>query len=240
MESVLCRRPDCSESSKVKGLCYKHYRRVWEGVEDENGLRLTPERMESPSVVIYALFDNREPDLIRYVGLTGTTLAKRLYRHKAAMRDPRKKWKALAWMRSIGEENIGCKVLEFGNSPQSLGPLEVYWIAKLRREGHPLENSNTGGSHPVLTDETRARFSQVHKGKKITRTPERLAEIKAFWADGRIKGSGHPNAHYSEDQVLQIRADLAAGSTSKSLALKWGVSIGAIQDIKHRRSWTHI
>jgi hypothetical protein len=53
----------------------------------------------------------------------------------------------------------------------------------------------------------------------------------------RVKGAEHGHSVFSEPQVLDIKADLAAGITAASLARKHQVSESAIRHIKQGRSW---
>lgn len=51
------------------------------------------------------------------------------------------------------------------------------------------------------------------------------------------RGSSHPGAKLTEEQVLLIRAD---GGNQRALARKYGVTYQAVFDIVHRRNWKHV
>lgn len=55
-----------------------------------------------------------------------------------------------------------------------------------------------------------------------------------------MRGEGNVHAKLTGDEVLAIRLELAAGSTSKSLARRYGVSAPTISDIKRRTTWVHL
>lgn len=59
-------------------------------------------------------------------------------------------------------------------------------------------------------------------------------------AKGRMVGSKTGSAKLKEEDVLDIRARLAAGATCKELAAVYGVWPGAIRFIQTRHSWKHI
>jgi hypothetical protein len=54
-------------------------------------------------------------------------------------------------------------------------------------------------------------------------------------------GPWHPNAHFTEDDVLQIRALYAGGGiTYRELAEQGGVSIECIHKIVTRKTWGYL
>lgn len=187
--------------------------------------------------VIYALFDVRLPGRVRYVGLTKVGPRERLNRHKSAARGG-KSYPVSEWIRSIGIENLGIRVLEEVLDESDLPSREVYWIAHYFRLRHPLHNANSGGSHPVFDEETIRKRKANYR--KPYMSPERKAQWRATLADGRFKGENHHGAKLSESDVLEIRSRLAAGELGVTLASYFHVSHATIMDIKKRRSWTHI
>lgn len=59
-------------------------------------------------------------------------------------------------------------------------------------------------------------------------------------AKGRMVGSKAGGAKLREEQVLDIRAQLAAGVKRKVIAAEYGVWEGTIRFIELRRNWKHI
>jgi hypothetical protein len=57
----------------------------------------------------------------------------------------------------------------------------------------------------------------------------------AHGVSNRGEGSGH--ARLTEEKVLGIRAELAAGESMHALGRRYGVAWQTIQDIAHRRTW---
>lgn len=56
----------------------------------------------------------------------------------------------------------------------------------------------------------------------------------------KLKGSKHKMAILDENQVFEIRKEIAAGVKQKLIALRFGVSVPTISSIKHKRNWSHI
>jgi predicted GIY-YIG superfamily endonuclease len=112
---------------------------------------------------IYALFDERQPNLIRYVGHT-RSLSERLKEHfKESKRQ--KNYRA-DWIKKVIREgsSIGIRVLEECDA-EIVKTREVFWIAKLKQEGQRLTNLTDGGD------------GVVNPG------PEIKAKIGASWKD---------------------------------------------------------
>jgi hypothetical protein len=67
-----------------------------------------------------------------------------------------------------------------------------------------------------------------------------------MWSKGRGKhavmpGERHPACRLSEENVRDIRAELASGrhGTGARLSRRYGVSEAMISNIKHGKAWTH-
>lgn len=58
--------------------------------------------------------------------------------------------------------------------------------------------------------------------------------------DRVAKGVRVHGAKMTEDLVRQLRADREAGATHSALALKYGLSLGTINHIIHRKTWKHV
>jgi hypothetical protein len=56
----------------------------------------------------------------------------------------------------------------------------------------------------------------------------------------RPRGSRHPAAKFTEEQVLYVREQLRAGRTQQSLADEFGVRQQAISWLKSGKTWTHL
>lgn len=98
-------------------------------------------------ILIYALFDPRSPDAIRYVGKTEKTLEFRLSRHIAEAKLGLKAHR-FHWVRSLLSVNVkpGIRLIETVAEKGSWQELEKYWIAKCRSDGHALTNNASGGN----------------------------------------------------------------------------------------------
>lgn len=54
------------------------------------------------------------------------------------------------------------------------------------------------------------------------------------------KGRDLPTTKLTEDQVLEVRKLLAEGVSMREVARRMGVSKGAVDGIKYRKSWRHL
>lgn len=63
------------------------------------------------------------------------------------------------------------------------------------------------------------------------------AVMKNRWGPRGMVGEAHGRALVTEDDVRAIRA---SSLSIRALAKKYGISLGAIQHIRKRRSWTHV
>lgn len=116
---------------------------------------------------IYVLVDPRKGEEYRYVGKTRTKLAKRLKGHiYDAVKRVKKHTHKLHWLRKLISEGIEPEILliEITDSVQE-NKREIYWIAKLREEGHKLTNSTDGGDSVEHTEEVRRKISEANKGE---------------------------------------------------------------------------
>lgn len=92
------------------------------------------------TVTIYALFDPRAPEALRYVGATRNARA-RLGHHNGLVRGSTSPLDA--WRRDVILANVGgvrMRVLEEGPAE-----LEAAWLVRLRAEGHDLLNASAVG-----------------------------------------------------------------------------------------------
>ena len=94
---------------------------------------------------IYALFDPREPALVRYVGKTEKTMQFRLSRHLAETRLGLKAHR-FHWIASLLASGITPAIRLVAKVPASEWQLhERKWIKHYRNAGHPLTNGSNGG-----------------------------------------------------------------------------------------------
>lgn len=84
------------------------------------------------------------------------------------------------------------------------------------------------------SEETRRRISEANKGKVISEETRRKMVVSA----GR--GEDHCMAKLKNEQILEIRERGESGESLRSIALSYGVSYSAIDDIIKRKTWSHI
>lgn len=194
---------------------------------------------------VYALYDPRSPEVIRYVGKTKHCAQARLRSH---LKDTEHTHKA-RWLRKLACQGIepALKVLEHA-APENLSAVECVWIEKLREAGHPLTNSTKGGeSGPGAppgnqyakghkhSEETRARLSEAGKGRRLSehqktrlfegRDSEEARRKKSEAMKGNQNAKGHigmkrseeTKARISEARSKQVMQPHVAEATSKRM-----------------------
>lgn len=169
---------------------------------------MSPER----PTYIYALFDPREPEHIRYVGKT-VDLGRRISKH----RNDHKRSKTTHhhnWLRKLNSAGVkfGYTIIDVVFNA-SWAEREIYWIAYYRELGR-LTNSTDGGEGSVgwvPSDETRARMSVASTGR--TPSAETRAKLRA--------------AHTGKVISEKTREKLRAHATGRSRSAETRAKIGA-------------
>ena len=119
---------------------------------------------------IYVLVDPRKKNEYRYVGKTQAKLARRLSGHIYDAVKPAnilKHTHRLHWLRKLISEGVKPEIilLEIVDSSKE-NDQEIYWIARLKKEGHKLTNSTKGGDGVEFTPEVRKKISEAMSGTK--------------------------------------------------------------------------
>jgi hypothetical protein len=137
-----------------------------------------------------------ESDEIRYVGMTSTTLSKRLRQHLKRARSGAKT-PFYDWLRKQDPDNVQMQPIEpVRGALADLAQAERNWIAILRAQGHRLLNLTDGGLGPnghVWTAEQRAAAGDRARG--------RPTGVHRFGADNPAWGMRHSDeqrARWSE------------------------------------------
>ena len=122
--------------------------------------------MEEIKYTIYKLIDPISEE-IRYVGLTFNDLKQRLKSHCSEKSSSHKSnW--IKKLKSFGLKPIIETIEENISSYDEVCNREIYWIDKLKNEGHPLTNMASGGNkNKKMSDETRMLMSESAKNRKI-------------------------------------------------------------------------
>lgn len=161
---------------------------------------------------IYVLVDPRKKEEYRYVGKTVQKLGHRLSKHiyESKNSDTYKS----RWIRKLSRESIRPQILELEVIDADVDcEREVYWVARLKKEGHRLTNGTEGGevaypgerSHmfgktgaetPMYgkhhSEETKERMSETHKGERNAmygKGDERKGQKNSFYGKKHTKES---------------------------------------------------
>lgn len=120
--------------------------------------------MEEIKYTIYKLIDP-ETNEVRYIGLTFNTLKQRLKSHYSEKSKSHKSnW--VQKLRSRGLKPIIESIESDISSYDEVCEREIYWIDKLKNEGHSLTNMASGGNkNKKMSDETRKKMSDSAKNR---------------------------------------------------------------------------
>ncbi len=219
------------------------------------------------SFTVYALFDEREPDAIRYVGFSFDP-EKRFYAHIGEAQRSHAKSYRLNWIRKVMAEGslVHWKALQTFDTAEEAALAEIASIKWHLANGHRLTNGTIGGEGAngfggSLNPDARARTNASH------RTPEykakRSVQSSDYWADEENREKQRvamqawhtvedvmvKNARinkirvavtgrkYSEESRAKMRA-AKLGKPQMPRTEEWKAKISAAQKGKKRRPWT--
>ena len=122
--------------------------------------------MEEIKYTIYKLIDPISNE-IRYVGLTFNDLKQRLKSHCSEKSSSHKS----NWIKNLKSKGLKPIIESIEDNVSTYDEVcvqEIYWIDKLKNEGHPLTNMASGGNkNKKMSDETRKLMSESAKNRKI-------------------------------------------------------------------------
>ena len=131
-----------------------------------------------------------------------------------------------------GWENFQKGIIEDNLTKEQAEKKEIYWIDFYKSTSEKGYNKASGGFHPVLCEQTKAKMSESQKGKERDENYRRhISESKMGKKNGMygVKGKEHPTAR----QVIAISPDgVATEYESMSFASeKLGLPTGAFKNI---------
>jgi len=135
--------------------------------------------MTMKKALIYALVDpsKKFPENIRYVGVTTTSLARRMTLHLSEAKTGKGDYYRLRWLRSLLRSNIIPAIVLLEETTEEVCfEREKKWISNCRQWGCRLTNSTEGGEGILNpTPETRMKLSQKARNKSLE-TRKKLSE----------------------------------------------------------------
>lgn len=163
--------------------------------------------------IIYALSDPREIDNFKYIGQTTLSLIKRLSGHftvKSIKGTNGKFDKRTTWIKYLKGLNLRPCIQEIDTCEiEELNFWETHYIFLFRSWGFELKNSNFGGDHIRMTEETKKKISNTKKGKKYIR----LNYSHSQTTKDKIS-KGNLGKTYSTEERLRISKS-SMGNTNK-------------------------
>ena len=195
------------------------------------------------SWVIYTLSDPREPEAVRYVGITHQKLGSRLACHLHCARTGNNNHRH-NWLRKLLADGVvPLMVVIDSGTGDGWGAVESWWIQWYRNRGFNLTNATDGGEGALgnrHNAETRAQMSKSRMGLKLSaqtiaqmaagrvgmkQTPDRVAKknasLKATWE--RKKAAGLPPP--SDDTRAKISAAGRGRACSEATRAKRSASL---------------
>lgn len=172
----------------------------------------------SEAVTIYALSDPRKPELIRYIGKTHLSLARRLMQHFQYAK--RKITPKNSWLVSLQRAGLKCLIwpLEVCQK-ESWEEREKFWIRLFRPLSGLLNLTDGGNTGPDMTgyrhsEETRRIISESGRGKPRT---EKQMEAIRKWATGR-KWTAEQRLKYRLAKLGKPFSELHRANHAKAMA----------------------
>lgn len=174
------------------------------------------------TVYIYALYDPREPDNIRYVGKT-LNLRIRMHTHKNSPKYEKNNYR-INWIKKLNRDNIkiGFNILEKCNETNA-EEKEIFWIKTIKEKGYKLINSTSGGegcNNP--TPELRKKLSESHIGNKSRLGIPHTEETKKHLSNIRKGMSQYENQKIAIKKYNDNRPPMSEETKQKILAKSRG------------------
>lgn len=174
---------------------------------------------------IYVLVDPRKKEEYRYVGKTVQKLSHRLSKHIYDAKKPDNHTYRARWIRKLLRDDVKPQMVELETIDAEIDcEREIYWIARLKKEGYKLTNGTDGGevaypgekSHMFgktgadaafygkrHSEETKRKMSEERKGEKnpmYGKGDERVGEKNSFYGkkhteESRLKISESLKGH---------------------------------------------
>lgn len=197
------------------------------------------------SFCVYTIFNECNGKI--YVGKTGN-FARRRQRHiyAALGQASEKKFYIHRAMAKHGVENFTFSILQEFVDEERCNEAEKYWISffnsKNPKLGYNLTEGGEGNSGRIISDETRLKMSESHKGAKnylFGKTiPEETREKFSKAKIGRYEGSNNPNSKLGNSDIVDIRNLRQQGWLLRELAAKYDVGTTIISDICSGKAWS--
>jgi hypothetical protein len=171
---------------------------------------------------VYALVDEREPEIVRYIGFSKDP-SNRLKAHLSGVRHSKGHSHKLGWMRKVlsDQARILWRTLTVVDSDTAAAQAEIAAIRDHLEMGHPLTNGTEGGEGAdgwggVLTPEARAKSVAFQRTKENraaraetssrywsteeTRDHQR-EQMEAFWRSPEGEALRVQNSEFTKAQV---------------------------------------
>lgn len=144
---------------------------------------------------VYALYDPRKPEVVRYVGRTSKPLQVRLREHINDAKADRSRSYRISWVKSLLAQGVQPALLVLEETTlEEVVTCEAKWIARMHAAKQPLCNHTFGYEGPLSggkrSDVTLSRMSAAQRARYSVRANrDAMREpVKAFFAtpEGKV------------------------------------------------------
>ncbi len=217
---------------------------------------------------IYALFDEREPDAVRYIGFSCNPES-RFRSHVYTARHGKELSYRANWLRKVLDDGARpmWRALAVVDSAEIAAQVEIAAIADHFERGHRLTNGTDGGegapgygghltpealarrTETFRSDERRAlqsKLSSLYWSSGESREQQRKA-MKEFWDSPESNILREANRETSRKQMTGVKRSAESrekmrvaklGKAGTPRTAEWKAKIAAAQKGKKRRPWT--
>lgn len=195
---------------------------------------------------IYTLADPREPDLVRYVGVTNDP-HRRLREHRNRAATGEDQTYCGNWKRTLLRDNVRpiLTVIDQGTGDAWV-LAEVKWVEHFRSQvGDRLCNLTEGGvgarGH-LCTVETRAKIRNIHLGMKASdEARESMSLAQTGKKASRVTRDKQRQVHLGRPKSVEHKAKISSALTGNQngLGRKDNAEVKARRGAAIRESWAH-
>lgn len=193
------------------------------------------------SYTIYALFDERNPDAVRYVGLS-SDVVRRISEHLADARKNYKQTRKAVWIRELLAVGLlpSWRALDIVETVEAAIAMERIRIMEFRQLGHAITNGTHGGDGATAWAKQETRDHQRQMMLSHWNSPESEAhrhvnseQATAQMADPNYRGGARTDVARKRMSEAKLSKPHAKQRTAE-----WNKAIGDSQRGKKRRPWT--
>ena len=197
--------------------------------------------IKAGQTTIYGLCESN--GLVRYVGKAIDPHVRWKY-HTSPASITRWKSRKNSWLKSQLAKGYVPKYTVLAVVPDEIASeTEIRIIQEFRDMGYDLTNGTLGGEGNRVHPDVKAKMSATHKTRcadPIERERMRQSALKAGCTPPAYRGSKNGFSKLTEEDVADIKTELARGTMGTVLAKKFNVTPANISAIHTGKTWGHV